>query len=112
MTVPTQQGDQKLVAAALPVSSCPSGWLCLWQHVYRNANEPGGGYSTTTTRVKEKCGPNLRAHCHHAMRDAWGQKPQGMQLPPADPSGALVAVDHPTRVRRGHLAGARIFFVN
>jgi len=41
MTVPTQNGDQMRVAAALPVSSCPSGWLCVWQHVYRNANQAG-----------------------------------------------------------------------
>jgi hypothetical protein len=41
MTVPTQYGGQMVVAAALPVSSCPSGWLCVWQHVYRNANQAG-----------------------------------------------------------------------
>jgi len=41
MSVPTQNGGQMVVAAALPVSSCPSGWLCVWQHVYRNANQAG-----------------------------------------------------------------------
>ena len=41
MTVPTQNGGQMRVAAALPVNACPSGWLCVWQHVYRNANQAG-----------------------------------------------------------------------
>jgi hypothetical protein len=41
MTIPTQNGGQMAVAAALPVNACPSGYLCVWQHVYRNANEPG-----------------------------------------------------------------------
>jgi hypothetical protein len=41
MTIPTHNGSQMVVAAALPVSSCPSGWLCVWQHVYRNANQAG-----------------------------------------------------------------------
>jgi hypothetical protein len=41
MTVPTQNGGQMRVAAALPVNACPSGYLCVWQHVYRNANQAG-----------------------------------------------------------------------
>jgi hypothetical protein len=41
MTIPTHNGSHMVVAAALPVSSCPSGWLCVWQHVYRNANQAG-----------------------------------------------------------------------
>ena len=41
MIVPTQNGGQMRVAAALPVNACPSGWLCVWQHVYRNANQAG-----------------------------------------------------------------------
>jgi len=41
MTVPTQNGGQMVVAAALPVNACPSGYLCVWQHVYRNANQAG-----------------------------------------------------------------------
>jgi hypothetical protein len=41
MTVPTQSGGQMRVAAALPVNACPSGYLCVWQHVYRNANQAG-----------------------------------------------------------------------
>jgi hypothetical protein len=35
MTVPTQSGGQMVVAAAAADSTCTSGWLCMWQHVYR-----------------------------------------------------------------------------
>jgi hypothetical protein len=35
MTVPTQSGGQMVVAAAAADSTCASGWLCMWQHIYR-----------------------------------------------------------------------------
>jgi len=35
MAVPTQSGGQMVVAAAAADSTCASGWLCMWQHVYR-----------------------------------------------------------------------------
>jgi hypothetical protein len=35
MTVPTQSGGQMVVAAAAADSTCASGWLCRWQHIYR-----------------------------------------------------------------------------
>jgi hypothetical protein len=35
MTVPTPSGGQMVVAAAAADSTCASGWLCMWQHIYR-----------------------------------------------------------------------------
>jgi Peptidase inhibitor family I36 len=35
MAVPTQSGGQMVVAAAAADSTCASGWLCMWQHIYR-----------------------------------------------------------------------------
>jgi hypothetical protein len=61
MTVPTQNRGQMVVAAALPVNACPSGWLCVWQHVYRNANQPGAVLRLYFCRTENLADYNISA---------------------------------------------------